>query len=74
MDNDIFEMLEIESTSSLEGDIFYSLWKRCFDMNRSNLTRENHILNIASLSIVDARKIVPYTIVALNRRKWFDEM
>jgi hypothetical protein len=40
----------------------------------SNITRENLLLNIASLSIVDARKIVLYTIVALNRRKWFDEM
>jgi hypothetical protein len=32
MDNDLFEVLEFKPTSSLEGDIFYSLWKRCFDL------------------------------------------
>jgi hypothetical protein len=35
MDNDLFEMLEFEPTSSLEGDIFYLLWKRCFDLCKS---------------------------------------
>jgi hypothetical protein len=43
---------------------------------QSNLTisRTDLIHNISRLSIEEAKQVVVYTIVALNRRRWFNEI
>jgi hypothetical protein len=40
----------------------------------TSITRENLLQTVVNLSSIDLRKVILYIIVALNRRKWLNEM
>jgi hypothetical protein len=66
---DIFHFL-VECKIHKESQTrFFTPLQRCPSISRTNL-----IERVARLSIVEAKQVVLYTIVALNRRRWFNEI